>query len=437
MVRIKNFFARFFLRRMMKLVVSASDRNIIRALKMFDKFMLTPLGHEYVRSVISLFEKKAPPLHLAKRLITQTAPSCRNALINNFFINAIILGARQRKRYEKEEGFRPPFFMVMSPTMRCNLHCYGCYAGEYKKEGELSFELMDRVIQEGKEMGIYFYTISGGEPFVRKDLLDLFEKHHDCAFQVYTNGTLIDPTLAESIVQLGNVVPAISVEGFQEQTDERRGNGIYQRIMEVMDTLREAGAIFGFSATATRYNIELISSEEFIGHYISKGCSFGWYFIYIPIGRSPNLDLMPSPEQRKKMRESLSVIKLKKPIFIGDFWNDGDLVKGCISGGRRYFHINSKGDVEPCVFVHFAVDNINNKSLKEVLTSQFFTEIKKRQPFNKNHLMPCMIIDNPQILREVVKVSGAYPTHKGAQSILEELAPYLDAYAKRMEEVVP
>lgn len=432
----KNFIARFLLRRMVKLVFSASDRNIIRALKIFDKFMLTPRGHEYVRYGIRLFEQKAPPLQLAKRLITQTSPTCRDALVNNFFINAIVLGARQRQRYEKERGVRPPFFIVMSPTMRCNLRCYGCYAGEYEKEPELSFEIMDRVIREGKEMGIYFYTISGGEPFVWRDLLSLFEKHNDCAFQIYTNGTLIDREMANRLVKLGNVAPAISVEGFREQTEERRGKGIYQRIMEAMDALQEEGAVFGFSATATRYNIDLLSREEFIEHYIAKGCSFGWYFIYIPIGRLPNLDLMPSPEQRNQLRERLSVIKLKKPIFIGDFWNDGSLVGGCISGGRRYFHINSKGDVEPCVFVHFAVDNIKNKSLEEVLKSPFFTEIKKRQPFNENHLMPCMIIDNPQILREVVKISGAYPTHEGAASILEEFAPHLDTYARQMKQVV-
>lgn len=143
---------------------------------------------------------------------------------------------------------------------------------------------------------------------------------------------------------------------------------------------------------------------------------------------------MPTPEQRNRLRARTLEIRRTKPIFVGDFWNDGPLIGGCMAGGRLYAHINHRGDVEPCVFAHFAVDNIRNKSLKEVLDSDFFRTIRKKQPFNKNHLTPCMIIDNPHILREVVSKHNAFATD-GGEALLTTLAPELDKYANAYQEI--
>jgi len=169
---------------------------------------------------------------------------------------------------------------------------------------------------------------------------------------------------------------------------------------------------------------------------VDKGAMYGWSFHYIPIGREPNLDMMVTPEQRAWLAKRVPEIRKNKPIFLADFWNDGIYTNGCIAGGRRYFHINAKGEVEPCAFVHFAADNIKNKSLEEALQNPLFKEYQKRQPFNENMLKPCPIIDNPEQLREMVKESGAKPTHPGADNIFEEdVASQLDDLAERWGEI--
>jgi len=416
---------------MAKMLANASDESLIRMTKLVEKFMITDTQKKYVRDTISIFEQGHPGLSMIRKLVSRNVhPNYHKNLVISLFTNSLFFGYGIRRQIYEKEGELPPSFLVISPTMRCNLHCYGCYAGQYKKSEELDFATVDRILSEAKELGMYFVTISGGEPFTYEHLFDIFEKHHDMSFQIYTNGTLIDDKAVEKLISLGNAAPAISVEGYEEETDARRGTGTYKQVCDTMARLKEAKALFGFSATVTRHNVDLLSSSEFVDTMIDRGCSFGWYFIYIPIGRKPQLDLMPTPEQRDMLRQRVKRMRDEKPIFIADFWNDGPLVGGCIAGGRRYFHINSKGDVEPCVFAHFAVDNIKDKSLKEVINSPFFKTIRQLQKAkNKNPLSPCMIIDHPEVLREAVTLNNAHPTHEGAETIITEMADYLDKYS--------
>lgn len=296
----------------------------------------------------------------------------------------------------ESEGVSAPNLVVISPAMRCNLDCVGCYAGNCTKADDLDPEVMDRVITEAKELGIRFFVITGGEPFVYRPLLELFEKHSDVFFQVYTNGTLIDEMMAERLVELGNVAPAISIEGFREETDARRGDGTYDRVLRVMDNLSEKGAVFAFSATASRLNIGTITSDEFADMMIEKGTAYGYYFSYVPIGKSPDLTYMPTAQERNRLRHGVGRIRTEKPILVADFWNDGYLTGGCLAAGRKYVHINNHGDVEPCVFCHFATDNVKDTTLLEALQSPFFKSIRARQPFGHNLLRPCPLIDHPK-----------------------------------------
>jgi hypothetical protein len=203
-----------------------------------------------------------------------------------------------------------------------------------------------------------------------------------------------------------------------------------------MDRLRNRGIVFGASLTVTRQNVdELFGTDEFIDHIIEKGAIYGWSFHYIPIGRDPNLDMMITPEQRAMLSDKVPDIRARKPFFLADFWNDGTFTGGCIAGGRRYFHINAKGDVEPCAFVHFAIDNIKQKSLREVLQNPLFKSYQKRQPFGENMMAPCPIIDHPQALRSIVLESGARPTHPGAADVLTgKTARFLDNLSSNWQE---
>ncbi len=380
-----------------------------------------PEGRDFLKTI----------LLLTKKHLHQMSPAVQKSILN-FVANILVKGERKRKRFRKEVGFDPPVLMVISPTMRCNLKCYGCYAGKYSKDHDLGLGTFERLLYEAERMGIYFLTISGGEPFILGDeFIDILGRHPLILFQIYTNGTLIDRHVAKRLAQIGNAYPCISVEGFEKETDSRRGKGTYAKILSAMDHLREEGVLFGFSATATRENNELIVSDEFIDFYRDKGCLIGWYFHYVPVGMEPGLELMPTPEQRIFRREQLIKRRARHDILLADFWNDGPMVGGCLAGGRTYLHINSDGEVEPCVFTHFAVDNIRNKPLQDILRSPFFTEIRKRQPYDKNLLRPCMIIDVPEVLREVVTICGAHPTHRGADAVINELAPQIDDYSER------
>ena len=333
--------------------------------------------------------------------------------------------------FAKKHGFNPPNLLVMSPTMRCNLKCFGCYAWQYSKKKDLPYSVCNRIIKEANDVGIYFFVITGGEPFCWDKLYDFLERHNDSFFQIYTNGQLIDDEVAKKLAGLGNAIPCISVEGFEKETEARRGKGSWKKIMDAMDSLSRNGVLFGFSVTATRHNNEMVVSDEFVDLFVEKGAFIGWYFNYIPIGKEPDMELMPTPEQRDYRRERILEIRRTKNIIVSDFWNDGPLVNGCMAGGKNYLHINVNGDVEPCVFVHFASDNIKENGLEDILTSKFFLAFRKRQPYTENHLRPCSIIDNPHILRDIIAEKGAYATHEGAETIIECLAGPLDEYADK------
>ncbi|HHV62373.1 MAG TPA: radical SAM protein [Firmicutes bacterium] len=427
----KKYLATQIMEQMLNLIAHNPERNLVTLFRLGEKIAFTDSYRKQAAAIRKVLENPShPTTQMVVKALREMHPNCRNKGIVNFFINALLLGQKERMDFQTRENVHVPFLVVISPTMRCNLRCIGCYAGNYEKQEGLDFATIDRIVTEAKSMGIHFITISGGEPFIREDLFDIYKKHDDVVFMIYTNGTLIDKSVARKIVELGNVTPAISVEGFEAETDARRGKGVFARIMEAMDNLRSEGAVFAFSVTATRNNIDTITSDEFMDMLISKGAIYGWYFTFVPVGKDADPELMPTPEQRNRLRERVNYFRTHKPVFVADFWNDGPFVGGCIAGGRSYLHINSNGDIEPCVFTHFAVDNIKDKTLLDALRSPFFAAIQRRQPFNKNHLRPCMIIDNPHILREVVRETGAHPTHDGAETVITNLADALDSYAE-------
>ena len=348
---------------------------------------------------------------LIERYCTELNKNTREKFLINFIVNSGIIGCPMLDKNKAKYNINIPWAILMDPTSACNLKCTGCWAAEYKKSTSLDFDTLDRVIREGKELGIYMYIYSGGEPLVRKDdLIKLAKKHDDCAFLAFTNATLIDDAFASQVEEVGNLGFAISVEGFEKETDMRRGKGTYKKVMDAMDILKKHGVVFGFSSCYTSKNVNAIGSEEYLDLMIEKGCMFGWYFTYIPIGKDAVMDLMATPEQREFMYHYVRKARETKPIFLMDFWNDGEYVNGCIAGGKSYLHINSNGDVEPCAFIHYSNVNIKDVSLLEALKSPIFVEYKKNQPFNHNHLMPCPLLDNPEKLREMVHNSGAHST---------------------------
>jgi MoaA/NifB/PqqE/SkfB family radical SAM enzyme len=240
----------------------------------------------------------------------------------------------------------------------------------------------------------------------------------------------LDESTVEKIADLGNVSPALSLEGYEEETDRRRGKGHFQKVVRGMALLRKAKVLFACSLTQTRENTNILTSDAFIDFLIEKGTFLVWYFMCFPVGRNPDIRRMPTPQQRDQLRRALPRFRATKPVLFVDFWNDGRLTHGCMAGGRMYFHINARGDLEPCVFCHFASDNIKGKSLLEALDSPFFREIRSRQPYLDNLLRPCLLIDRPEIGREMASMPGVYFTHPGAETFFSHLSKDIDQYAK-------
>lgn len=227
---------------------------------------------------------------------------------------------------------------------------------------------------------------------------------------VVINGTLIDDAFADEMLRVKNLVPAISIEGFEEVTDFRRGEGTYRKVIEAMTRLKERKLLFGISCCYTSKNVEVIGSEEYFDSMIDMGAKFAWLFTYMPIGAAAVPELIATAEQRKFMYEQIHKFRKTKPLFTMDFWNDGDAVGGCIAGGRGYCHINANGDMEPCAFIHYSDSNIKEKTLLECYQSPLFMAYRRSQPFNDNMLRPCPVLDNPGRLTQIVEESGARST---------------------------
>lgn len=371
-------------------------------------------------------------------IMKEVAPSFQEKFLTNMVLNAGFFSFVQRQKMQRREGCSIPWAVLMDPTEECNLRCEGCWAADYKKSASMSLGLLDRIIEEGKALGIYLYIYSGGEPLIRKrDIFALAEKHSDCVFLAFSNGTLVDERFAEDSLRVGNFVLAMSMEGFEAETDMRRGKGNFRAISGAMDILKSRGVPFGFSTCYHRYNTEVVGSSEYVDFMVEKGCRFGWYFTYMPLGKGARPDFLVTPDQRTLMYRNIRQFRTSKPIFLMDFWNDGEYVEGCIAGGRRYIHINASGDVEPCAFIHYANVNINEASLLDALKSPIFRQYAAGQPFNKNHLRPCPLLDNPESLVKIVESSGAYstqrPEEESAAAVSAKCLGAAAAWAERAE----
>ena len=208
--------------------------------------------------------------------------------------------------------------------------------------------------------------------------------------------------------------------------------------MKAMDILRNHGIVFGTSVCYTRQNVEAVTSDDFFHLLEEKGARFGFYFHFMPVGNNAVPELMPTVEQRKYIIDRIRYVRSNKcdfGFFPMDFQNDGEYVGGCIAGGRNYFHINSNGDAEPCVFIHFSDSNIHDKSILEILQSPLFMEYHKGQPFNRNQLRPCPMLENPQLLRKMVHDTDAHQTNMESPESVEHLCEKCDDYAKEWAPV--
>ena len=406
------------------------ERNLPKLMDWADRFAGGELEGPR-KAIRAAIEDPRHPYHgFILDLLQNRDPETVKTLAVNFFINSGLIGWPKQERLRAELGCNIPWAILLDPTSACNLHCTGCWAAEYGNKLNLTIDEIDSIICQGKELGVYLYIYTGGEPLVRKkDIITLCKKHNDCVFLCFTNATLIDEAFADEMLRVKNFIPAISLEGFETATDDRRGQGVYGRVMRAIELLRRKKLLFGISACYTSANFDSITSEEFYDSLIKLGASFIWYFHYMPVGNDAVPALLPTPQQREEIYRRIRRFRAEKPLFAMDFQNDAEYVGGCIAGGRRYLHINANGDIDPCVFIHYSDSNIRQKTLLEALQSPMLMAYHDNQPFNENMLRPCPMLENPEKLRAMVQKAGAHSTDLQSPESAEHLCAKCDAYA--------
>lgn len=370
-------------------------------------------------------DKDNPWIDYLKNLVVNTDTNVIKKLIPPF-MNAVVKSYGRRKASMEKYECNIPWAILIDVTTACNLKCKGCWASDYSKTSQLTYEELNRIICEGKELGTYTYLYTGGEPLMRKkDLISICKAHPDCLFLTFTNGTLLDEAFVEELRQVGNMFPIISIEGNEETTDARRGAGTYQKAIAATKRLKYAGVPFGASLCCTSLNTEVIASDEYTDFLIDLGMVFAWYFNFVPVGNGSSAELMPSAEQRELLYNQIRKWRFKKgeqkPILAIDFFNDGEYVGGCVAAGKQYFHISPNGDCEPCVFAHYSQVNIKEAHILDALRSPLFMAYRVHQPFSDNMLRPCPVVDNPGAIKKMVHDTGAKSTDLQSPENVDDL----------------
>ncbi|MEM0465660.1 MAG: radical SAM/SPASM domain-containing protein [Candidatus Pacearchaeota archaeon] len=387
--------------------------------------------------------------------------------INRAFDTLIKFGFTEKEllreivdKFKEKYGQLPPTFIVLSPTQKCNLSCIGCYASSnFNSAAFLPYEIVDKIVDEVyNEWANRFFVISGGEPLMYNDngktLFDVWEKYKDMFFLFFTNGTLIDIDTAKKLARVGNATPAISIEGYEKETDERRGKGTFKKILEATENLKKVGVPFGVSVTVTKKNFDLLKEESFYDFCFKElGASYMWMFQLMPIGKATCVkELMITPEQRVVLFRVWEKMLSEKKYPVGDFWNSGPLSDGCIAYGRNggYLYIDWNGNIPPCAFVPFYEDNIielysKGKKLSDALFSKLFINGRKwQQEYGLSHtnnpgnwLMPCSIRDNWKTFKKYVLTENSKPEDSAAKEFIEskEIDKLLEEFDDNLEKL--
>ena len=317
---------------------------------------------------------------------------------------------KRRHKVLDEEGLEVPPFLISSIATTCNLHCKGCYArnngiAEDKEESRketLTPQQWRTIFTEAAAMGINFSLLAGGEPMMRKDILEQIAEVQDMIFPIFTNGTLIGPSYIEFLHEHLNLVPIISIEGTAMGTDERRGRGVFKRAMQSMQMLKEADLFFGTSITVTTENMHIVTSDDFISQLRSDGCKIIFYVEYVPT--EPGTEHLAFADEHVAMMEQLLAQRRSdyNDIIIISFPGDEKALGGCLASGRGFFHIGPDGSAEPCPFSPFSDSNVAQLGVREALKSPLFRKIRAARALGWEHTGGCTLFEHREEIEKIV-----------------------------------
>ena len=318
-----------------------------------------------------------------------------------------LLGANiRRRRYQQELGTTIPTVLVLSVTMSCNYNCQGCYSRGRSETDELTSAELDSLLTEAEAAGLLAVVVTGGEPLMRADLLEIIKAHQKLLFILITNGSLMTSESARHIKKSGNIVVLVSIEGSSADTDIRRGSGAHDSALQAMAHLKNAGAFFGFAATNTAVNSGYLGSDSFINEMIQAGCTAGLLTEYVPCDSSPKQEWIMDTATRSVFRQRVLALRSSMPItlvqFPQDEYGDANL---CTGAGRASLHINAQGGVEPCPFVPISLDNIRQGGLKAAILSSFLKAIREQSHLMARQQMACSLFEH---LEEVEYLADSF-----------------------------
>lgn len=328
------------------------------------------------------------------------------------FAKASAAASAKRKKAEKNGEHIPPF-LIASITSKCNLHCAGCYSRcnhatvDTEPVTQLTDEDWFKIFEEAEEMGISFILLAGGEPMLRRGVIEAAGKKKNILFPIFTNGTFMDERYFELFDKCRNLIPIMSIEGKKEITDARRGSGIYERLIKNMDELNKRGLIFGTSVTVTTENINEVTSDGFLDELSQRGCRAVIFVEFVPVTEESK-ELAPQEAEREYLKERIIHLREERPemVYIS-FPGDEKSSGGCVAAGRGFFHINSHGGAEPCPFSPYSDVNIKNTSLREAMHSPLFMALRSGDILMDDHDGGCVLYEKRELVEQLMKAAMA------------------------------
>ena len=306
--------------------------------------------------------------------------------------------SRKRQKADAAGEHVPPF-LIASITSQCNLHCAGCYSRcnhatvDAEPVRQLTAEEWLRIFDEADDLGVSFILLAGGEPMIRRDIIEAAGKHPNILFPIFTNGTFMDERYFELFDKCRNLIPVMSIEGEKETTDARRGKGVYEQLISNMDALSQRGLIFGASVTVTTQNVREVSSDAFLKKLSDRGCKAAIFVEFVPV-TDDSRELAPGDEEREYLNREIERLRREhqEMVYIA-FPGDEKSTGGCVAAGRGFFHINSHGGAEPCPFSPYSDINVRDTSLKEALRSPLFRALQSEGLLNDDHAGGCVLYE--------------------------------------------
>ncbi len=316
--------------------------------------------------------------------------------------------ASGKRRKAENAGEHIPPFLIASITSKCNLHCAGCYSRcnhatvDSEPVQQLSSEEWLRFFDEADDMGISFILLAGGEPMLRRDIIEAAGKRQNILFPIFTNGTFMDERYFELFDRCRNLVPVMSIEGEQSVTDARRGKGIYDRLVRNMDELHRRGLIYGASVTVTTENIREVTSEQFLVTLSDRGCKVVIFVEFVPVTEDSR-ELAPGDAEREYLQAELNRLReTHSEMVYLSFPGDEKSSGGCVAAGRGFFHINSHGGAEPCPFSPYSDVNVRDTSLKEALDSALFRALRDNGHLLEDHAGGCVLYEKRDLVEAIL-----------------------------------